>query len=352
MNQTLKIVLILVCFLGLLTIAIIGLGDSLIPLLASFVLAYLIFPIIKKLEQKGLGRETAVIGVFVLFLAFLGIISALVIPGLISDAREFSKELPTITKAASHKIQAASARLGYEIDLSKEGVRDYIEAHLSQLSSSFVKTSSKWLKGVFTGFAKFFVSLLNIFLIPLFFFYIINDFEKITAEIRSFIPKHIRPRLAHYAKLCNTVLSGYIRGQLLVAIILGCLYAIGLSLVGIRFGFLIGLISGLISIVPYAGFTIGFATALTVSIATSSGMGSLIGVVVVYTAVQALEGSFITPKFVGDKVGLNSLVTILALIIGGNLMGMVGMLLAIPVAAILKSILRDLKKEFHELQEA
>jgi predicted PurR-regulated permease PerM len=159
----------------------------------------------------------------------------------------------------------------------------------------------------------------------------------------------VRPRLNHYLTLSNRVLSGYIRGQLIVAFILGMLYSAGLMIVGLRFGLLIGIVTGFISIIPYAGFTLGFVAALMVAITHASGWGVIFGVIAVFLTVQALEGTVITPKFVGNQVGLSSLATLLALIVGGNVFGLTGIILAIPTAAVLKSILWDLKDEYQKL---
>jgi predicted PurR-regulated permease PerM len=137
-----------------------------------------------------------------------------------------------------------------------------------------------------------------------------------------------------------------------VAGILSLLYAIGLTLIGLKFGFLIGLLSGFLSIIPYAGFTIGFTVSLLIGAANYEQLSSLFGVVAVFSVVQSLEGTLITPKLVGNKVGLSSLTTMLALIIGGNLLGIIGMLIAIPIAAILKNITLELKTEFLKLKSS
>jgi predicted PurR-regulated permease PerM len=124
---------------------------------------------------------------------------------------------------------------------------------------------------------------------------------------------------------------------------------IGLSIVGLKFGFIIGLLAGLVSIIPYAGFSLGFLASITMALANYSGPNLLIGIVVIFVVVQVLEGLVITPKLVGDKVGLSAFITMLALIIGGNLFGLVGMIIAIPCAAIIKSLISDLKREYVEL---
>lgn len=344
-----KSVFVVIALLSLLGVAIWGLGDALTSLLLSFALAYLVFPLVKKLETKGIGRNYAVLAVFSLIFGALIIGLALVVPRLASDASVFAKEVPQITSRAIEKLEAVSSDLGFGLDLSVEGARAFVEKHASELSGSFSEHIAEGIRSAFSGISNWLVSLLNLFLIPLFFFYLINDFEKISAEIKSFVPKSMRPRLSRYLELSNRALSGYIRGQLMVALILGCLYAIGLLLVGLKFGVVVGLVSGLVSIIPYAGLALGFSTALLIGLANYSGIELLLGIVAVFTIVQALESTVITPKLVGNKVGLSSLATMLALIIGGNLFGLAGMLVAIPVAAITKSIFIDLKKEYRQL---
>jgi predicted PurR-regulated permease PerM len=149
--------------------------------------------------------------------------------------------------------------------------------------------------------------------------------------------------------MADNVLSGYIRGQLLVAAILSLLYGIGLAVVGLRFGFAIGFLAGWLSVIPYVGFSFGFLTSMMIGIANYQGVGQLMGVVAVFLVVQGLEGTVITPKLVGNKVGLSALATMLSLIIGGNLFGLVGMLIAIPVAGTLKIVLVDIKDEYTKL---
>lgn len=349
MNRSLYAALIILSMLFMLALAIWGLGEALIPLLISFGLAYLIFPVVKKLETRGIGRNHAVAGVFTIISFFVLMTSAMVIPNIIDDGKRFVKEFPQITARAAAKIESVALEYGYELDLSKDGVRDYVEEHVTQLRGGLVKSITASIKRAFSGVTKWLLAILNLFLIPLFFFYAINDYEKIANEIKSFIPINMRPRLFHYANLSNEILSGYIRGQLMVALVLGVLYATGLAIVGLRFGILIGIGSGLISIIPYAGFSLGFLTAIVVGLANYTGPGLIIGIVIVYLIVQALEGTLITPKLVGGKVGLSSFATLLALIIGGNLFGLIGMLAAIPVAAIIKSVLFDLKQEYQQL---
>jgi predicted PurR-regulated permease PerM len=348
--KALKNLLIIGCLLMILALILWGLGSALIPLLASFTLAYLTFPFIKKLESKGLRRHHAVTGVFVLLTFLLVLISAIAIPILASDFKDLVQDLPTITNKAFRYVETLSQRAGYELDLGKEGIQNYIQQNISKISGSVFNGISKAIENTFSEAVSWIVSILNLFLFPLFFFYLINDFEKISDQIRSFVPHTLRPTLGRYAHLANRVLSGYLRGQLTVALILGGLYALGLWAIGLKFGLLVGLISGLISIIPYAGFTLGFSVALVIALTNYTGMGQVLGVVLVFSVVQGLEGAVITPKLVGNKVGLSSLSTLLAIIIGGNLFGFVGMILGVPAGAILKSLIADLQREYKNLE--
>lgn len=344
-----RAILIVASILGLFSVVIIGLGSALVPLLISFGLAYLLFPIIKKIEHLGVKRHFTVAGVFLFLSLFVFLILLLFVPGLFSDAKVFLQELPENTAKVLDKIEGLASDYGYHLDFSKEGIKAFVIDHTSDISGDLLKGLSTTIKGIFTNALHWLLAILNLFLIPLFFFYVINDFEKLSKGLKSYVPPAFLPKLSHYLCLGNEVLSGYIRGQLLVAAILSLLYSIGLALVGLRFGFLIGLISGMISIIPYAGFTLGFLTSIMIGFANYDGMGTIIGVIIVFAVVQALEGTIITPKLVGNKVGLSAFATMLALIVGGNLFGLVGMLIAIPLTAVLKTILIDLKKEYQNL---
>ncbi len=340
-----KVSLIIATLCLSLGIVFVGLGEALIPLGIAFGLSYLFFPLIIRVESWGIRRHIAISSLFIILVGVCLVSLVLVVPELLRDAKSFAHELPQNAAQALDKAGAMAAMFGYQLDLSTQGIKDLLVEHASMLSSDLLKGVLTSTQKIFSSLQTWFLGLLNLFLIPLFFFYVINDYEKIVTSLHSMIPGSIRPKVDRYLELANQVLSGYIRGQLLVASVLGLLYGIGLWLVGLRFGFLIGILSGAISIIPYAGFTIGFMIAMMMGLASSSEPATYGGIILVYGVVQTLEGTLITPRLVGDKVGLSSLATMLALIVGGNLLGLIGMLLAIPIAAIAKVIFADLKRE-------
>lgn len=349
MSNSLRSFLVIVSLLAILGLGIIGLGSSFLPLLLAFIIAYLLFPVIVRLEKKGVHRNHALLAIFAALTVIVLVVLLVVGPGLVKDSQQFVRDLPKITTKALDQVEIITDRYGIAIDLSREGLKELISDSFDSVSTSTLKSASLAIKGLFTNVTGLLLGVLNLFMIPLFLFYVINDYEKISKYMKILIPKTLQPKLTHYFHLSNNVLSGYIRGQILVAMILALLYSIGLSLIGLKFGFLIGLITGLLSIIPYAGFAIGIVASVLVALANYTSPMIFVGLAIVFTIIQMLEGFLITPKLVGNKVGLSAFATMLALIMGGNLLGLPGMLVAIPFAAILKSVLADLLKEYQEL---
>ncbi|MEY4615374.1 MAG: hypothetical protein RJB66_334 [Pseudomonadota bacterium] len=336
--------------LTLLGIVVAGLGSALTPLLIAFGFAYLLFPVIKKIEDWGIKRHYSVAGVFLGWTFLVTITFVAIVPGLMRDFHGLLQEFPQSATTVIDRLESLASEYGFTLTLNKASINQFILEHTSEISTTLLKGLSNVFDGLFTNALRWLLSVLNLFLIPLFFFYLINDFEKITAGVQSLIPPRFQDKVKEFFEITNTILSGYIRGQILVACILGLLYGIGLTIVGLKFGFLVGIMSGLLSIIPYAGFTIGFVTSMVIGLANYDGLGSFLAIVLVFVIVQSLEGTVITPRLVGNKVGLSALTTMLALIIGGNLFGLIGMLIAIPTAAVLKILLIEVVKEYRSIE--
>ena len=165
-------------------------------------------------------------------------------------------------------------------------------------------------------------------------FYLLRDWDDIVATIDDWLPRHLAPVIRENTLEIDAVLSGFLRGQFSVCLLLGALYAIGLTVVGLDFGLIIGFITGLISFVPYFGMLIGFAVGLGVAIAQFSDWQPIAMVAGVFVIGQFLEGNFITPKLVGDRIGLHPAWILFALLAAGALFGFTGILLAVPAAAV------------------
>jgi predicted PurR-regulated permease PerM len=183
------------------------------------------------------------------------------------------------------------------------------------------------------------VALLNLVsllvITPIVMFYLLRDWDSIVETVEDWLPRRLAPVIREKTIEIDEVLSGFLRGQFSVCLLLGALYAIGLTLVGLDFGLIIGFITGLISFVPYFGMLIGFAVGLGVAIAQFSDWQPIAMVAGVFVVGQFLEGNFITPKLVGDRIGLHPAWIIFALLAGGALFGFTGILLAVPAAAVI-----------------
>ncbi len=346
MNQTAKTLLILGLTALISLILLIGLGQTLLPLMIAFALAYLTFPMIKTLERYHIRRSYALGGVFGLSCFICVLVLLLVIPRLIEDMTQFFNQLPITAGIAFDKVKSFLLSYGYQVEISKESMKAFISTHSNSFSPDFLKSTTALVGRFFSNFLSTIIMLLNMALIPLFYFHMVSHYESISHDLKELWPIPWRKKLSIYVAFGNEVLAGYLRGQCFVALILAALYAIGFSIIGLQFGFLLGLGTGLLSFIPYVGSIVGFLASMTIALATYQGIGPLISVCVVFLIVQGLEGTIITPKLVGNRVGLGVLSTMLALIVGGNLFGIVGMIGAIPVAAILRRILRDLKEEY------
>jgi len=191
--------------------------------------------------------------------------------------------------------------------------------------------------------------LANLVLIPVVSFYLLRDWDLMMAKIRSLLPRQREERAVALAGECHEVLGAFVRGQLLVMLALGIIYASGLMLVGLELGLLIGLLAGLAAIVPYMGFIIGISAAMIAGLFQFGGAPyPLLGIAAVFMVGQALEGMVLTPLLVGDRIGLHPVAVIFAILAGGEMFGFTGVLLALPVAAVIMVLLRhvhDLYKE-------
>ncbi|GAB4392030.1 MAG: AI-2E family transporter [Gammaproteobacteria bacterium] len=346
MSKSLKICLLIITGCIFIAIIAIGLQNALWPLLSAFFLAYLVFPVIKRLEISGVRREVAVVSVFVVVFSLLIVGLMLLIPSLLADARQFIQSLPQNFSTAVAKLKTLAEHFGIHLDITRESARAFIQDYLRGISFSTAVKASTAIQQIASVLLGSILEIMNLFLFPLFFFFIVHDYEAIAKQVKTFIPHQWLPTFKHYTQKINQVFSGYIRGQMLVALILALLYGTGLGLSGLQFGFIIGMFTGLLNIIPYVGFAIGVASAAIIVLATTPSLMTIGIVVATFAIVQFLESFIITPKLVGNRVGLNPLTTIIALIIGGNLAGMLGMLLAIPTASLVKLILIDLTHRY------
>ncbi|MBI5201643.1 MAG: AI-2E family transporter [Elusimicrobia bacterium] len=312
-----------------------ALYDTLFPIFLGFALAYAFDPLADWMEEQGLGRTTAVSLILLAVGAAVAVAIALIIPTLISEGREFVGDFPRYAAAAHDRLTAFLQPWGVRLPNDKEALLARLRDWLQGVSVAALAPAGVFATRFFSTLAGTLTGLLSLIVVPVVFFYFLRDISAIRESVLSVVPP--RHRRAAVARLdeADRVFSGYLRGQMTVALILAGIYSIGLTIAGIRFGILIGIASGLLNFVPYLGVALGLGASLVMA-AVDASLGGALAVLAVFGVAQALEGFVITPKIVGDKVGLGPVETIVALILGGEFGGLPGMILAIPVAGCLK----------------
>ena len=320
------------------------LGPVLTPFVVSMVLAYLGDPLADWLESRGLSRTLSVVCVFILIFSLIIGMLLIIIPTLAQQIKTVIDLLPEL------EVWIEGNLLPY---LQKYISVDGSMVDLAQLSK---KLSEQWQKAggllaslgvsvsrssmALMGFAA------NLFLVPVVAFYLLRDWDKMMANLGMLLPRNVEPVAVTLLKECDEVLGAFFKGQLMVMVALGVVYSLGLGLIGLQFAILIGMLAGLASIIPYMGFALGFAAALIVALFQFDGLSGMAMVVAVFVFGQAMEGWVLTPMLVGDKIGLHPVAVIFALMAGGQLFGFIGLLIALPMAAIIMVLLRHLHRNY------
>lgn len=330
--------------LGILAVLVVFLEPILMPFLMGALLAYLGDPWADLFERLGFSRTLAVIVCFLILSVVFFLILLLIIPALIEQLLRAVEQLPHMlywiqTQWLSRIITVFNLDLSF---LDAEQIRGWLLQHWGQAQTVLRVVLEK----IGSSSMAFLVFLGNLALIPVVTFYLLRDFDHLIARLHDLFPRKMAPKIAELAKECDEVLGAFFKGQLLVMMALGGLYALGLSLVGLEYGLLIGLIAGLASIVPYLGFVVGVSIALVSALFQFQfGIEALL-VVIVFALGQAVEGMVLTPWLVGDRIGLHPVAVIFAILAGGQLFGMVGILLALPVGAVIMVFLRHMHDNY------
>jgi len=312
------------------------LAPVLTPFVASALLAYIGDPLADRLQRLKMPRTLAVIIVFLLTFLMLLLLVVLVGPLIRSQVTALFDALPEIARQFEQVWMPNIT--GY---LNIEAGDDVgVGAFLSRYSDMAGTWGTKVLVSVTKSGGAVAAAVLSLFLVPILTFSLLRDWDSILAHLGALLPSKQRETLVKLAQETDEVLGAFLRGQLLVMLALSIIYCVGLSLVGLKFAIAIGVVSGLVSFVPYLGFVFGISLAgLTVALEPNP-LWLLVGVVATFSIAQLLEGSLLTPKLVGDRIGLHPVIIIFAVAAGGQLFGFFGILLALPAAAVLSVLVR------------
>lgn len=315
----------------------------LMPFIAGMILAYLADPLTNYFQRLGMKRTWAVSSVFLILLLVFTLSLLILIPLVVQQIKQLGEALPGafawVESVLAPQVQEWT---GYDVrgeltnarETLVENWRDaggYAAQALGQIGRSGMAFAS-WVTYVA--------------LIPVVTFYLLLDWNRLLDSIADLIPRQWTGDTTRLAKRCDEVLSAFLRGQLLVMLCLGVIYAVGLTVLGLNFGLLIGVVSGLVSIVPFLGFIVGLAIALIVALFQFDTWWALLGVLAVFGIGQVAESVILQPKLLGDKIGLHPVAVIFAVLAGGNLFGLTGVLLALPAAAVIMVLLRELTDRY------
>ncbi len=308
------------------------------PFVISFILAYLLAPLVGIMEHRI--SRTLAIGLIVLFvLGILSGIGVVVIPRVIDEVRELAHHLP----AYGNAIKGYYSRLldwvqsyGYMIPTGE--IQQWLFEQLPKLGGAFADQTTAALKGLTSGLA----ALLNLLMIPFVTFYVLKDYEQIKQALQDLLPRRHVDVTVGIVKGVDIVLGQYVRGQILVCGFIAVLTSLGLGLSGIRYAVILGLMAGISNLVPYVGLAISLGVASLVAVLDADPFLNLVKVIGVFVVVQFIEGNFLSPKVVGERVGLHPAWVIFGLVVAAHFWGFVGMLVAIPVAAVINILVKIL----------
>ena len=326
-----------------------ALGPVLTPFLAAAILAYALNGGVDALAARRIGRHPipralAVSVVMLLFLATVTALVLIVLPVLQTEIPLLLAQLPVFLVRLDNLLSPKLHEMGFKIKLDSTGLRALLSQQFSGAGGDEIWTTI--LASAKVGGTRVLGWLVTLLLIPVALFYLLLDWHKLLASVSDAVPRRWLAQTLGMAQEVNVLLAQYLRGQLLVMLILAAYYSAALTIAGFEVALPVGILTGLLVFIPYLGFGLGLMLATIAAMLQFSGWGGLIAVAVIYGCGQLVEGFFLTPRLVGERIGLNPLAVIFALLAFGQLFGFVGVLLALPASAVLMVAFRHLRHHY------
>ncbi|MCK9385369.1 MAG: AI-2E family transporter [Nevskia sp.] len=319
------------------------LGPILSPFVVSAIFAYLGDPLVDRLERLRLSRTAAVGVVFVVVSGLIFLALLLVVPLLQQQILLLVQNIPDwMMWVQGTGLPAIGVKLPRGVHLDAEGLRKVLTEHwdsASDIASIVLNRVSRSTPALLSFVA-------DLLLIPIVTFYLLRDWDRIVLRLRELLPRRLQPAFGHFANETDGVLNALVRGQLLVMVALSLLYSVGLYLAGLKVALLIGLFAGLVSFIPYLGFFSALVIACVAMLVQTQAVFPLVWVLLVFGVGQVVESGILTPMLVGDRIGLHPVTVIFAILAGGQLFGFVGVLAALPAAAVLAVLVRHALKRW------
>lgn len=335
-----------------------ALRDPLTPFAVALALAYFLNPLVNGMERmfvRTLGRAPAAVRdrldarmlavgllAFVVLMVVVAVV-LVVVPQVYQQVSETVAKLPDYVNRLRARLEPAYQRLHLKYPEQVDAAQERLQATLRTALPGLLSPVTRAMGRAFSSVLSFVLTVLNLVIIPVFAVYLLYDMNHIREGTKGLVPLRSRPYVYSRLGQVDRLLSAFARGQITVALILGSFYAIALTLCGVPMGLLVGFVVGLFNLIPFMSTILGLPLALLLSWIDDQSLSRLVAVAAVFAFGQFVEGNFITPRIVGQSLGLHAVVIMLAVLVGGSLFGFIGMLLAVPVTAALSVFWADLR---------
>jgi len=319
------------------------LSPVLAPFIAALVLAYALAPVVQALVNRRTPRALAVLMVEMLFAMALLALVLLVLPILSKELPALREQIPALAKLANDKVSPWLAEHGIHMQLDPASIKAFV---LKYLDANFEEWLATALSSARIGGSFLLAFVGNAVLLPVVLFYLLNDWPSLVERMRALVPPAARDSVGSFLDECDETLGQYLRGQLLVMGALAVYYSVGLMLARFDLALPIGVFTGLAVFIPYLGFGLGLVLALLAGLLQFASFYGVVAVAVVFGVGQLLESFVLTPRFVGERIGMSPLMVIFALLAFGHLLGFVGVLIALPLSAVAAVAVKRLHKAY------
>lgn len=328
-----------VLWLAILTIFVLFLRavqPILLPFVLGMLVAYLMDPVTSRLERRfKLGRSSATAIVTLTFFASVAALLIWLVPVLYDQLTSLTERAPAMLQEVSTNARAWAAPLLQKLNALSGSGPDAIPADTTVIAQRAVASLSKLAGGIFSSGAALINVLALLLITPIVCFYLIRDWPSVMKRADTLLPRAYAPIIREQLMLINRTLASYLRGQLTVMAILSLCYVVAFLLTGVKFGLVLGLLAGCIVVIPYIGSAISISLGLMIAYGQFGADGKFWAVIAIYGAGQILESQILTPKVIGDRVGLHPLWMLFGMLAGAVLLGFVGVLLAVPLTAVI-----------------
>ena len=331
---------------ALIVLALWLLGPVLTPFVVAAVLAYALTPLVNKLDRMGKGRLPRVVAVILVELMFIIVALSLVlliIPIVAKEVPLIREQIPLLADRITNGLTPWLAQYGIHVSLDVGSLKTLA---LKYLNANYEDMFGSVLSSIRLGGSVALAIVGNAVLIPVALFYLLMDWDKFVARVLELVPPPMRSAFDSFTDEADSVLGQYLRGQFLVMLVMAVFYAIGLALFGLDLALPIGIFTGLAMFIPYLGFGIGLILATLAGLLQFASLKAIVMVAVVYGIGQVVESLYLTPRLVGERIGLHPLAVIFALLAFGQVFGFVGVLIALPASAVLLVAIRRIKQRY------